>query len=199
MLPVVHSSFALEMVKISKAELYDNQLISKELWNVYDSAYDKADRGDPKKFPSPHSYAEQVTFKHPVAQKVIQQKAPWATSLRAGSAEGAFKLQKSAEVAKQEKPPFFKRPVPRALLEAGIAAAGVGAGYVAGGAAHKALIRSGALKKFRALPPAQQAKAFRVGGTVLGLGATAGVAGIRYARAKKRRDERLKSKTESGQ
>lgn len=94
--------------------------------------------------------------------------------------------------------PFHKRPVPRALIEAGVAAGGVGAGYVAGGAAHKALIRAGAMKKFRALPPAQQAKAFRVGGTVLGLGATAGVAGIRYARRKARHDERIKSKAEQG-
>ena len=103
----------------------------------------------------------------------------------------------AAEKAKQPVP-FHKRPVPRAIMEAGVAAAGVGAGYVAGGAAHKALIRSGALQKFRALPPAQQAKAFRVGGTVLGLGATAGVAGMRFARRKARRDERLKSKAEQG-
>ena len=109
----------------------------------------------------------------------------------------AVEMAKIAEAKKKEKP-FFQRPVPRALLEAGVAAAGVGTGYVAGGAAHKALIRAGALKKFRAMPPAQQAKAFRVGGTVLGLGATAGVAGVRYARAKKRRDERVKSKAEQG-
>jgi len=102
-------------------------------------------------------------------------------------------LKISAAKKKEEKP-FFRRPVPRALLEAGVAAAGVGSGYVAGGAAHKALIHSGALKRFRALPPAQQAKAFRIGGTVLGLGATAGVAGVRYARSMKRKNERLADK-----
>ncbi len=106
----------------------------------------------------------------------------------------AKELMKISAAKKKEEKPFFRRPVPRALLEAGVAAAGVGSGYVAGGAAHKALIHSGALKRFRALPPAQQAKAFRVGGTVLGLGATAGVTGVRYARSRKRKNERLAGK-----
>lgn len=114
------------------------------------------------------------------------------------SAFASEMLKLAVEKVEKPKPPFHQRPVPRLLLEAGVAAAGVGAGYVAGGAVHRGLSRSGALRKFRALPPAQQAKAFRIGGTVLGLGATAGVAGVRYARRKKRRDERLDSQTKQG-
>jgi hypothetical protein len=114
------------------------------------------------------------------------------------SVYSSFSLE-MLKLAEDKKPvPFHKRPVPRALLEAGVAAAGVGTGYVAGGAAHKGLIRAGAMRRFRNMPPAQQAKAFRVGGTVLGLGATAGVAGVRYARRKARHDERVKSKAEQG-
>ena len=110
----------------------------------------------------------------------------------------AFTNEMFKIAAEKKQLPLYQRPVPKLLLEAGVAAAGVGAGYMAGGAAHKALSQTGALRKFRALPPAQQANAFRIGGTVLGLGATAGVAGVRYARSKKRRDERLKSQTEQG-
>lgn len=83
-----------------------------ELDNIYSRAFDKAEAGDPKKYPYPHQYAFDTINAHPIMKRVRSRLAPGtdARIVATGSGEGAWKIEISPTVVQSKTAAYCGSP-----------------------------------------------------------------------------------------
>lgn len=103
-IPLDQLAALADMDKVAAATL-----VSDKLWNVYDKAYNKADKGDPSKYPNPHAYASSVAMKHPIVAQHAKTHGIQVKGLSTGPAEGIFRVKTaSVPFPKQDRPEKVK-------------------------------------------------------------------------------------------